>query len=134
MTDLPAYDRRMYLWALFGYEVTAGPVAVGASLTLPGAMRAAEGSLSDPRGFIAAIKEVALRLNVAGLDDRYTDSGGRWLGRRTRSGGVRWDYRYGDPDLSGMYYIPDSVYQEALAELRSGSGTEDQPPSRHAPP
>ena len=117
------YARRMYLWALFGYELTAGPVAVGASLSLSGAMRAAEASLSDPSGFVAAIKEVALRLNVAGLDDRYTESGGRWLGRRTRSGGVRWDYRYGDPDPADMYYIPDSVYREALAELRSGTET-----------
>lgn len=118
----------MYLWALFGYDLMAGPVAVGASLSLPGAMRAAEESLSDPRGFVANIKEVALRVNVAGLDDRYAPCGGRWLGRRTKSGGVRWDYRFGDPDPAEMYYIPDSMYRDALAELRSGSDTEDGPP------
>jgi hypothetical protein len=124
----------MYLWALFGYELPAGPVAVGASLSLPAAMRAAEGSLSDPRGFVAAIKEVALRVNVAGLDDRYTESGGRWLGRRTRSGDVRWDYRYGDADPADMYHIPDSVYREALAELwPAAPETDSHPPSRHAP-
>jgi hypothetical protein len=121
----------MFLWALFGYELMAGPVAVGASLSLPGAMRAAEGSLSDPRGFVAAIKEVTVRMNVTGLDDRYAASGGRWLGRRTRSGTVRWDYRYGDPDPADMYHIPDSMYREALAELRSGSGTEDASPPGH---
>lgn len=122
----------MYFWAVFGYDLTAGPVAVGASLTLPEAMRAAEGALFDQRGFVANIKEVALRLTVTGLDDRYTACGGRWLGRRTRSGSVRWDYRYRDPDPAEMYYLPDSVYQEALAELRSGSQTDDDPPSRHA--
>lgn len=123
----------MYLWALFGYELMAGPVAVGASLSLSGAMRAAEGSLADPRGFIVSIKEVALRMNVTGLDDRYAASGGRWLGRRTRSGTVRWDYRYADPDPADVYYVPDSMYREALAELRSGSGTDDEPPKELAP-
>jgi hypothetical protein len=123
----------MYLWALFGYELPDGPVAVGASLSLPGAMRAAEGSLSDPRGFVAAIKEVAVQLNVAGLDDRYAACGGRWLGRRTTTGAVRWDYRYGDPDPAEMYYIPDSMYRQALAELRSRPETEDAPPPGRTP-
>jgi hypothetical protein len=123
----------MYLWALFGYELVAGPVAVGASLSLPGAMRAAEGSLSDPRGFVAAIKEVVVRMNVTGLDDRYAASGGRWLGRRTTSGTVRWDYRYGDPDPADMYYIPHSMYREVLTELRSRLQTADAPPSGRTP-
>jgi hypothetical protein len=123
----------MYLWALFGYDLMAGPVAVGASLSLSGAMRAAEGSLSDPRGFVANIKEVALHLNVAGLDDRYAPSGGKWLGRRTRSGTIRWDYRYENPDPTDMYYIPDSMYQDALAELGPGHEAGHEPPSEHAP-
>jgi len=86
----------MYLWALFGYDPTAGPIVVGASLSLPRAMRAAEASLGDPRGFIGAIEEVVLSMNVTGLDDHFTASGRRWLARRTRSGTVRWDYRYAD--------------------------------------
>jgi hypothetical protein len=86
----------MYLWALLGYDVMAGPVTAGASLSLPRAMLAAEGSLSDPRGFFALVEEVSLRMNVTGLDDHYTASGRKWLGRRTRSGGIRWDYRYED--------------------------------------
>ena len=86
----------MYLWALFSHDVTAGPVTAGASLSLPRAMLAAEGSLSDPRGFLVLVEEVSLRMNVTGLDDHYTASGRKWLGRRTRTGGVRWDYRYED--------------------------------------
>lgn len=118
----------MYLWALFGYELMTGPVAVGASPSLAEAMRAAEGSLSDPRGFVAAIKEAALHMNVAGLDDRYAVSGRRWIGRRTASGGIRWDYRYADPDPADIYSIPDSMYREALADLRCGPETGDEPP------
>ncbi len=108
----------MYLWSLFGYDLTERPILHGVTDDLAKAMRAVEPQLKDGRAFICVIEEVRLRINVTGLEDNYAATGKRWNGRRNTSDGVHWRLIAGSADPALVYRIPESLYHGDLRDLR----------------
>ena len=87
----PMYAAVMYLWELVGHDTAEGVLVSGIDGDLAAAMRAAGGLLTQPCGFVVRIAEVVPRLSVLHLDEVFVPTGRWWHGRRTTSGGVRWN-------------------------------------------
>jgi hypothetical protein len=103
----------MYLWELVGHDTAEGILVSGIDDDLASAMRAGEALLVQRRGFVVRIVEVVSRLSVFHLDAIYVPTGRRWLGRRTRSGGVHWNHTFRSVE-------PDAAY--TLAATKDSSG------------
>ena len=84
----------MYLWELVGHDTAEGILVSGIDGDLAAVMRSGEALLVQQRGFVVRVVEVVPRMSVFHLDLIYVPTGRRWLGRRTRSGGVHWDHTF----------------------------------------
>lgn len=97
------YAADMYLWELVGHDTAEGVLVSGIDGDLAAAMRAAGGLLTQPRGFVVRIAEVVPRLSVLHLDEVFVPTGRWWHGRRTTSGGVRWNRADRPVDAAAAY-------------------------------
>jgi hypothetical protein len=93
----------MYLWELVGHDTSEGVLLSGIDDDLASVMRTGGVLLEQRRGFVVRIVEVVSRLSVSHLDVIYVPTGRKWLGRRTVSGGVHWEYTYRSMDLAAGY-------------------------------
>jgi hypothetical protein len=98
----------MYLWSLLGHDVVAGPTAHGICSDAAGAMRAGEPRVKDGTAFLCIVEEVTARISVGGQETTYQGTGRYFIGRRTRSGGVRWAARTRSVDPAEVYRVTDS--------------------------
>jgi hypothetical protein len=92
-----------YAWtALSGGspEAPEASVAMGITDDRVKAMRAGEESLGSGRAIVVIIEAVRPAMATPTLAPCYTQTGVRWLGRRTGAGEVAWDRFFvrGDPD------------------------------------
>ncbi len=77
-------------------------VAMGITDNRVKAMRAGEESLGSGRAVMVIIEAVRPAMATPTLAPCYSQTGARWLGRRTSAGEVAWDRLFvlGDPDDS----------------------------------
>jgi hypothetical protein len=99
----------MYLWELVGHDTTEGILVSGIDDDLAGVMRAGEPLLVQQKGFLVRIVEVVSRMSVFHLEAIYVPTGRRWLGRRTRSGGVHWEHTFRPVDPGTVYTLTAST-------------------------
>ena len=95
----------MYLWELVGHDTAEGILVSGIDGDLAAVMRSGEALLVQQRGFVVRIVEVVSRMSVLHLDVIYVPTGRRWLGRRTRSGGVHWEHTFRPVDPGAAYSL-----------------------------
>lgn len=86
--------RAMYTWKLLGHDSSQGLLRSGVGSDLAPVMRAVEGELTKPLGFLGYVTEVVPRLSVLHLNAVHVPTGREWLGRRDSRGGVCWEMRY----------------------------------------
>jgi hypothetical protein len=96
----------MYLWALLGYDIVAGPTAHGVCSDPASAMRMGEPRVKDGSAFLCVVEEVRQRISVGGLETTYQGTGRYFVGRRTRSGGIYWEAMSRTVDPSELYVRP----------------------------
>jgi hypothetical protein len=97
----------MFLWGLLGHDVLAGLTGHGVCSDAASAMRTGEPRVKDGSAFLCVVEEVCLRISVGGLETTYQGTGPRFIGRRTRSGGVYWEARTRTVDPGEVYRISD---------------------------
>jgi hypothetical protein len=80
----------LYCWTIAPGSTSHAAAASGVTADLETAMRNADSHLLAGNGILGLVEAVRTAMTTHSLDPCYERVGVAWLGRRTRTGTVRW--------------------------------------------